>query len=85
MPKYTYCCKHCEMTYTISHSLSEIHSVCVKCGIENGLNKIPVSFNYPKLINKDQPPGTIVREVIEDIKQESDNTKQELKGRKYES
>ena len=40
MPKYSYHCEKCNITYDKIHLMSEIHSVCDKCGEENSLNKI---------------------------------------------
>jgi hypothetical protein len=84
MPKYTYHCNKCEMTYVISHSINEIHDVCSSCGESKCLNKIPVSFNYSKKIERENKAGMLVKEVIEDSKKDIEEAKQNFKNRKHE-
>jgi DNA replicative helicase MCM subunit Mcm2 (Cdc46/Mcm family) len=84
MPKYTYHCLGCKSTYTMVHSLSEVHDVCTSCGVEKNLNKIPVTFNYNKVKKKKSQDGALLRDTIEESKQEIEEVKQELKRRKHE-
>ena len=82
MPKYTYFCKNCEEKYDIIHSLNDTHDVCKSCGKVGYLNKIPSSFNHSK-ISKDRKVGELVKEYIDDYKQDINDAKEELKKRKY--
>jgi|TARA_R110002020_G_scaffold458648_1_gene676175 hypothetical protein len=84
MPKYTYHCDKCESTYSLVHSINEIHSLCNGCGEENSLNRIPVSFNLPKVKPKKAQVGAIVEDTIQDIKKDIAESKEQLKQRKYE-
>ena len=84
MAKYTYCCNKCEAVYDISHSMSEIHDVCRNCGESGTLNKIPTSFNYSKAHVLKDSPGSVVKDVIENTKEEITQTKRGLKGRTHE-
>jgi predicted nucleic acid-binding Zn ribbon protein len=84
MPKYTYHCSKCESSYTISHSLNEIHDVCRTCGGNKCLNKIPTSFNYSKKVKKDSKTGTLVKDAIEDSKRDVLEAQESLRSRKYE-
>jgi hypothetical protein len=84
MPKYTYFCSECKCSYALSHRLSEIHDVCRSCGSQKTLNKIPTSFAYSKMPDKNPQTGDLVKEFIEDSKGDIKEAKQELQGRKYE-
>lgn len=83
MPKYTYCCNECKTSYTIVHRLSEIHDVCKSCGNDKCLSKIPSSFNYSKKIQKENKPGELVNETIEESKRDIEEVKQSLKRRTH--
>jgi len=58
--------------------------VCRSCGSEKTLNKIPTSFAYSKIPDKNPQTGDLVKEFIEDSKGDIKEAKQELQGRKYE-
>jgi len=85
MPKYSYHCEKCNITYDKIHLMSEIHSVCDKCGEENSLNKIPTFFNMSKKINKKSKPGDLVNSTIEDSRRDIEEYKESLKGREYDN
>ena len=84
MPKYTYYCEKCNVSYTISHKINEIHDVCKSCGSEKNINKIPTSFNYSKKIEKNNQVGVLVNEAIEESKEIVEEAKLEFKKRTYE-
>lgn len=86
MPKYTYHCQDCDKVYEMTHSMSEIISICQGCGSDKGLNKIPTSFNLNKSIDhKGQKPGTVVKQSINELKEDLEQQKKDLKGREYGS
>lgn len=86
MPKYTYHCQDCDKVYEMTHSMSEIVSICQGCGSDKGLNKIPTSFNFKKATDhKNTKPGTLVKQSINELKQDLEQHKKELKGREYDS
>lgn len=86
MPKYTYHCLDCDKVYEMTHSMSEIVSICQGCGSDKGLNKIPTSFNLNKSIDhKGQKPGTVVKQSINELKEDLEQQKKDLKGREYGS
>lgn len=86
MPKYTYHCQDCDKVYEMTHSMSEIVSICQGCGSDKGLNKIPTSFNLNKSIDhKGQKPGTVVKQSINELKEDLEQQKKDLKGREYGS
>lgn len=84
MPKYTYYCNKCKISYIMNHSLNEIHDVCNSCGSDKCLNKIPAMFNYSKKLEKENVAGALVKETIEDSKRDIEEAKQNLKNRKHE-
>jgi hypothetical protein len=84
MPKYTYYCNKCKISYTVVHRLNEIHDVCNSCGNDKCLSKIPVSFNYSKKNEKEATVGSLVKETIEESKRDIEEVKQNLKKRKHE-
>ena len=84
MPKYTYYCNECKISYIISHRLNEIHEVCNSCGKDKCLNKIPSSFNYSKDVEKENLVGVLVKETIEESKRDIEEARQSLKKRKHE-
>lgn len=70
----------------MTHSMSEIISICQGCGSDKGLNKIPTSFNLNKSIDhKGQKPGTVVKQSINELKEDLEQQKKDLKGREYGS
>ena len=74
MPRYAYLCKSCGEEYTMFHSIHEVVNVCIKCGAENNLFKVP-SFYIAKEVEKDNK----IEEFKEDLKKE----KRDIKGKDY--
>ena len=71
MPRYSYSCTNCENKVEAFHSSDERLSLCEKCGTET-LKKILFPVNTIKSTNenKSQKVGSLVREKIEEAKQE---------------
>ncbi len=84
MPKYTYHCGECEATYSITHSMNELHIMCEQCGGDKNLNKIPVSFNMNKTSRNESKVGAVVKDAIESSKDELEQQKNTLKSRTYD-
>ena len=74
MPSYVYECSDCEDVFEVYHSMSEDRTDCEVCGAKNILNKIPEVPIYLKS-NK---AGKIVKQHIEDAKQQVKEDKQEM-------
>tara|TARA_R110000851_G_scaffold43779_2_gene108076 strand:- start:523 stop:780 length:258 start_codon:yes stop_codon:yes gene_type:complete len=78
MPKYTYKCTECE-GYTITyHGFNKTLSECELCESTDSLQRLPSTFVLQN--NKDigQKPGAIVKEFIEDAKEQLVKQKEEL-------
>lgn len=71
MPRYSYSCTNCESKVEAFHSADERLSFCEKCGTDT-LKKILFPVNTIKFNNENQGQkvGSIVKEKIEEAKQE---------------
>ena len=77
MPRYTYRCDVCGNSFEVSHSISEKLTDC-ECGEEGSLKRIPsLPFRASVKPNK-QKAGQIVKEYIEDAKEEIKQTKKKM-------
>ena len=87
MPKYIYHCKECDEDFEIKHSLRETCTVCKVCGIVNALERRPSAFFLTKKesqIEGGSKPGDVVKQAIEETKQDLKQDQENLKGRMYE-
>ncbi len=82
MPRYTYLCKSCGEEYTMFHGIHEVVDVCIKCGAENNLFKVP-SFYIAKEVEKDNRVGDLVKKKIEEYKEDLKKEKRDIKGKDY--
>jgi putative FmdB family regulatory protein len=85
MPRYSYTCTKCENTIEAFHSSDERLSFCDSCQ-DNTLKK---NLNVPTIIKKNdvnsstnRKTGDIVKEKIEEFKQNLKEQKQDLLSRK---
>ena len=74
MPKYSYRCSHCCKEFEIYHSMFEEITKC-DCGSDN-IERIPsLSFS----VSNHDKAGKLVKEFIENTKQDIKAEKQKLK------
>ena len=82
MPLYRYFCMDCEQEQTIIHTMQQTDVNCVHCGSQK-LKKIFKTFSVS---NKDHniSTGDLVKEYIENSKEDLRQHRRELKEREYE-
>ncbi len=85
MPRYIYKCEKCDIIYQIAHSIKEKLTDCEGCGSENTLKRIPT---MPLVLNKTegsqkQEVGTLVKEYIEETREDLKQEKRELSDQVY--
>ena len=85
MPRYSYICQNCENQVEAFHSSDERLSFCDSCQ-DNTLKK---NLNVPTIIKKNdvnpstnRKTGDIVKEKIEEFRQNLKEQKQDLLGKK---
>ncbi len=87
MPRYIYRCRECESEFQTSHSISECLKDCPSCSVrtEKGtLFRVP-SFFTAKSENTDSGKvGDVVKNKIEEFKQEVKKEKRKLREREYD-
>ncbi len=80
MPRYTYKCDVCGKSFEVSHSISDKLTDC-DCGEEGSLKRIPSLPFRVSAKEGGKKPGQVVKEFIEDTKEEVRKTKEKiLKG-----
>ena len=86
MPRYTYECSRCENTFEISHSIKEKLTDCNQCGQVGSLARVPGGFHFATSadgVNNTLPIGQIVRDHIQEAKEEIKREKEEM-SQEYE-
>tara|TARA_Y100000296_G_C5110130_1_gene224714 strand:+ start:267 stop:512 length:246 start_codon:yes stop_codon:yes gene_type:complete len=81
MPRYEYKCSECLGVFTARHSIKETISECKECGSPGTIKKIPTSF----LTIKKEETGKIVKNHIEEAKQDLRQEKRNLQAQEYKS
>tara|TARA_R100001463_G_scaffold55956_2_gene107811 strand:+ start:118 stop:372 length:255 start_codon:yes stop_codon:yes gene_type:complete len=77
LPRYTYRCDVCGNSFEVSHSISEKLTDC-ECGEEDSLKRIPsLPFRFSTKPSKPKV-GQMVKEFIEDTKEEIKTSKTEM-------
>ena len=86
MPKYFYRCTDCENEFEIYHSIKECLKYCDQCELET-LIRVP-SLVFTKVTKQDlktkKVVGSVVKEFIEDEKEQLQSEKQTLKKETFE-
>ena len=86
MPRYTYKCLECEVVSVVSHRASERLNDCDACGSLGTLRKVPSVIKIDKQPESSiMAPGGLVKEHIEDTKEEISLLKEKLKGSMFEN
>ena len=85
MPRYTYCCENCETTFQVVHPIGEKLTDCEECNTENVLKRVPAMplVLKKKEDNQKQEVGTLVKEYIEETKENLKQEKEELRSQVY--
>ena len=76
MPRYTYRCKACQKYFEVSHSITDKLTDC-ECGAEHSLIRVP-SVPFRVSTANENKPGQLVKEFIDDTKQDIEEYKKEL-------
>ena len=81
MPKYTYKCVECEERIIVHHSVNEKQADCELCKKEGVLQRVPSKINiYKNMTSGVAEVGSIVKEHIEDAREEIEDMKEKLKS-----
>lgn len=77
MPRYEYRCNACGETFTAFHGMTEVLEKCKVCEVDGTVFRVPSIFS---LFNNNtlQKPGELVKEYIENTKQDILEQKQTL-------
>jgi len=77
MPRYAYRCKECDHGFEVFHGMSEKLENCDECsGI---LFRVPSTTFTTTSAGKEEKPGQVVKEFIEDAKREIQAEKEIMK------
>jgi len=79
MPIYTYKCDNCEEEFRVSHSMTETQEICEVCENINTLTRVPSIFSNVKIERKHKV-GNIVKDFIEESKEDLKEQKQDLRN-----
>jgi len=84
LPKYTYKCKECKNCFDIVHGMLVKLKDCDACNTIGTLFRVP-SVNYSMINKEDKGPktGSVVKEFIEDAKQDLKKEKAEMQREEY--
>ena len=81
MPKYTYKCVECEERITIYHSVKDKQTDCGLCKKKDALQRVPSKISlYKNMTSSSAEVGGVVKEHIEDTREEIKNMKEKLKS-----
>ena len=85
MPRYVYKCQACEVVFQKVHSIKEKLKDCEECDSKETLQRIP---SMPLVLTKKQDNekrqvGSLVKEYIEDAREEIEQEKKELSSQVY--
>ena len=86
MPRYAYFCEWCEFSFEISHSLKKTLTICENCGWDGLLVRKPSEIfltTKHRKTDENLSAGSVVKEAIEDAKQELKSDQDILKKRIY--
>ena len=85
MPRYIYKCKACEVVFQTVHSIKEKLTDCEECDSKGVLQRVP---SMPQILVKNQDDkkravGSVVKEYIENVREEVEEEKRELSNQVY--
>ena len=85
MPRYIYKCQNCEVVFQTIHSIKEKLKDCEACEEEDTLVRIP---SMPMVLTKKEDKqkrqvGSLVKEYIENVKEDLKDEKRELSSQVY--
>ncbi len=85
MPSYDYECESCSLKFTISHSIIEKMTDCSECNAQNSLRRYTHFENKVNFVDKTQnrKVGSVVRQSIEEFKDELELQRSDLKSREH--
>ena len=86
MPKYVYYCEECEKEFGVKHSLQKVVEICQLCLVSTNIVRIPSPiFLSKKEANLETKikPGSIVKETIEESRQDLKVEQEKLAKREY--
>jgi len=69
----------CEEFMVMYHTIVEKQNDCGLCGSTNVLKRVPSKINLQEKIIETQKPGSIVKEHIENTKEEIENMRENFK------
>ena len=86
MPRYVYQCESCEVIFQAVHSIKEKLTDCEECNLEGTLKRIP---SMPLVLtkkesNQKQEAGVLVKEHIENAKEDLERERKELRNQVFE-
>lgn len=84
MPKYFYICTECKVKKSLYHSMTEVIDSCEECGAADSLKKIPSFFSFEVPKEASVKTGQVVKESIEEFREDLKNQKDELKSEYHE-
>ena len=77
MPRYTYRCKSCVRKFEVFHGMSEKLENCKECS--GHLFRIPSTTFTTTKTGGTKKPGEVVKEFIEDAREEIEAEKEKMK------
>ena len=87
MPRYVFKCGACEETFMVRHSINSTFDKCKECDVEGELVRVPSSvFVTTTKVNEktQQKAGEVVKQNIEEFKQDLKKEKERLRETDYE-
>ena len=88
VPIYVYFCEECEKELKTLHSIKEKYTVCQEienCELEGKLRRLPSNFSTQyKKQEKKQKVGSLVKDFIEDTRDDLKKEKETLRKQEYE-
>ena len=86
MPSYDYECEECGFKFRVSHSITNKLTDCVQCDAPESLVRYSGAstfwVSYDQSENK--KVGTVVKESIEDFKDDLEQQKREIRNRSFD-
>jgi putative FmdB family regulatory protein len=88
MPIYVYFCEECGKELKALHSIKEKYTSCQEiedCDIKGQLKRLPSNFSAQyKKQEKEQKVGSLVKDFIEETREELKGEKETLRNQEYE-